>query len=390
MMSWLLQALPGLGGAELSERMLRWLATGALDGTLFAGAAWLATRTLLRRASGRLLAQLWLLVLLQFLLERPVQVFAVPPLGPWGSAGALATASVSAAVVPWSLVLCLAYVAAVGLLLARLLVRQHRLRRYIGSLPLAEPALLARVGVAAGTLGYARLPEVRVSDAPSSPFTLGPLRPTLVLPRRLCQPGARLDAVLLHELAHLQRHDHLFIWLERCVASLFFFWPPVHWVCRQLDEARELACDERAIRRGALSAPAYGEHLLAVVSLAQGRRPLSSVLGIGRAGARLERRILRLLQGAADRSASAGERAALALLLVCAVFAVRPGQQLTQPISPQRPEAGVLPAAHRERGSDAAAGLLSSSAEPVLTTCELQSCGTQCVPTASVTTSSFP
>jgi beta-lactamase regulating signal transducer with metallopeptidase domain len=319
-----------------------------------------------------------------------VEVFAVPALGPLAPAGALATASASAAAVPWSL-LALAYGAVVGLLLVRLLVRQHRLRRHIATLPVGEPELLARVSVAAGTLGYAHLPEVRVSDAPSSPFTLGPLRPALVLPRWLCQPGARLDAVLLHELAHLQRHDHLLIWLERCVASLFFFWPPVHWVCRQLDEARELACDERAIRRGELSAPAYGEHLLAVVSLAQGRRMLSSALGMGRAGARLERRIVRLLQGAADRSPSAGERAALALLLLCAVFAVRPGHELAQPSAPRLPEAGALPASG-ETSADAASGasVSSSTAEPALAACELQTCGTQCVPTSSSPTSSSP
>src|SRR4029077_10579002 len=135
------------------------------------------------------------------------------------------------------------------------------------------PALVECVRAAARRLPLASVPEVRVSDAPIGPFPVGPARPTLVLPRWLCEPGARLDAVLLHELAHLARRDHWVMWFERAVVTLFFFWPPVRWVSRKLAEARELACDEHAIQRGGFCAADYGRHLLEVVS--QAREPLA-------------------------------------------------------------------------------------------------------------------
>src|SRR6185312_14939220 len=112
------------------------------------------------------------------------------------------------------------------------------------------------------------LPDVRVSADEVAPFSIGPMRPIVVLPRFLCEPGSqRLHAVLLHELAHVARRDHAVLWFERAVRSLFFFWPPVHFISRKLDEARELACDERAIARGGLCPIEYAGLLVDVVAL---------------------------------------------------------------------------------------------------------------------------
>jgi hypothetical protein len=233
--------------------------------------------------------------------------------------------------------------------------------------------VLARVRAALRRLSLERLPDVRITDAPISPFTLGPLQPTLVLPRWLCLPGARLDAVLLHELAHLERRDHLLIWLERGVASLFFFWPPVHWVCRKLDEARELACDERAIQCGAFPAVEYGQHLVAVVALARERLAVGGALSIARSAWRLERRIDRLLQGAWSERRSWLEGAVLSLLGVCSLFGVRPAPSLAPP-------SAVAVAAELPASSVRLDGPLMSIDESQLPSCVLQGCGTQCVP----------
>ena len=361
--------------AALGVSLARWLGAGALDGTLLAAAAWLACVTLLRRSSGRVLALLWLGVLVDFTLlrpvqMRPVQMFALPQLAVLDPAALAAIAPA-----PPSLgyaVLVFVYGAVVSLLIARLVIRQRRLRRRIRSFSPAEPVVLSSVRAAARRLSLARLPEVRITDAPISPFTLGPLEPTLVLPRWLCLPGARLDAVLLHELAHLARRDHLLIWLERGVASLFFFWPPVHWVCLQLDEARELACDERAIRCGAFPAVEYGQHLVAVVALARERLAVGGALRIARSAWRLERRIDRLLQGAWAERRSWLEGAALSVLAVCALLGVRPAPALRL-AAPSA--AAELPASSGLPGEP-----LMSIDESQLPRCVLQGCGTQCVP----------
>jgi beta-lactamase regulating signal transducer with metallopeptidase domain len=360
--------------------LARWLSAGALDGTLLAAAAWLASVTLLRRSSGRVLALLWLGVLVEFLLlrpvqMRPVQMFAVPQLAVLEAQGFAAMSLASPS--PGYALLVFAYGAVVSFLLARLVIRQRRLRGRIRSLRPAEPVVLATVRAAARRLSLTRLPEVRITDAPISPFTLGPLQPTLVLPRWLCLPGARLDAVLLHELAHLERRDHLLIWLERGVASLFFFWPPVHWVCRKLDEARELACDERAIQCGAFPAVEYGQHLLAVVALARERLAVGGALSIANSAWRLERRIDRLLQGAWSERRSWLEGAALCLLAVCALLGVRPAPALG--LAASAPGA-VAVAAGLPASSVLPDESLMSIDESQLPSCARQGCGTQCVP----------
>jgi hypothetical protein len=111
--------------------------------------------------------------------------------------------------------------------------------------------------------------------------------------------------------------------LELAFDDVFFFWPPVHWVTRKMHEARELACDERAIERGAFAAPEYAEHLLDVLARTRGHAAYEA-LAIGRTAQRLERRIDRLLERARSRRPSARHAAVLLALLLAALVGFRP------------------------------------------------------------------
>jgi len=98
--------------------------------------------------------------------------------------------------------------------------------------------------------------DVRISVVPDSerccaaPAVVGTLRPRLLLPVALLDPG--LDAVrrliIAHEQAHVRRGDHWFVfglqWLQ------IVFWPIVPlWVAAaRIRELMELACDESALR----------------------------------------------------------------------------------------------------------------------------------------------
>jgi len=53
-----------------------------------------------------------------------------------------------------------------------------------------------------------------------------------------------LEAVLAHELAHLQRLDYLVNWVALVVRDSFFYLPPVRAIYEQLQQERELACDD--------------------------------------------------------------------------------------------------------------------------------------------------
>ena len=313
---------------DIGAATLRWLATAAFDGTLFAALCWLMSVTLLRRAGGRVLALLWLAALLRFVVWRPLELHAVPLEAVLRDAPQRA----SAATASW---FACGYAAILSAIVLSVLVRQHLLLRSVVELLPAEAAISACVRVAAQQLALSRTPSVRVTTQSVPPFCVGTLWPTLVLPQWLCEPGPRLHAVLLHELAHLERRDQFAIWVERAVVCLFYFWPPVHWVTRKLKEARELACDERAIERGAFDTSEYASHLLEVVARSRGRVAYEA-LAIGRTGTRLERRIDQLLEDGSPRKPSLRHDAVLIVLLMAALVGFRP-QPAAPSVADRRP-----------------------------------------------------
>jgi beta-lactamase regulating signal transducer with metallopeptidase domain len=88
-------------------------------------------------------------------------------------------------------------------------------------------------------------PQVRFSADISTPLVCAFGLPVLVWPasRLASLRDNALRAVILHELAHLARRDHLVGWLE-LVAGCLWWWNPLFWyVQHQLRETAELACD---------------------------------------------------------------------------------------------------------------------------------------------------
>ena len=105
-----------------------------------------------------------------------------------------------------------------------------------------------------------------VSPGASGPLLLGVLRPTVVLPEGVEDPG-RLEDILRHELTHARRHDLLYKWFAAAVTSLHWFNPLMLLVRREISRTCELACDE-AVVRGLDPAlrRRYGETLLSLAA----------------------------------------------------------------------------------------------------------------------------
>ncbi|PHI18930.1 hypothetical protein CEQ90_15500 [Lewinellaceae bacterium SD302] len=92
---------------------------------------------------------------------------------------------------------------------------------------------------------------LRLSGQVGSALTAGIIRPFIVLPIGLVNQlaPAEMEAILLHELAHVVRRDHLWNALQSALLQLFFYHPVVHWLSRQIDREREYACDDLVIGR---------------------------------------------------------------------------------------------------------------------------------------------
>jgi hypothetical protein len=98
------------------------------------------------------------------------------------------------------------------------------------------------------------------------PFACGLLTPTIVLPAE-CDSWSldRRRAVLLHELAHVRRHDLIGHTLGRLACAVYWFHPLVWTAAKQLRSESERACDDLALACGA-RATDYAEHLLDIVT----------------------------------------------------------------------------------------------------------------------------
>lgn len=137
---------------------------------------------------------------------------------------------------------------------------------------------------------------VLVSSELAVPVTCGFLQPRILLPSvsETWSPR-RLEAVLLHELAHVRRRDLLAQTVTHVVASLWWFQPLVWIARRRLRAESELACDAEVIRSG-LRPSEYSAELLAVArSVTPDFRLYSSAIGMVRPGS-LEYRLRAILQ----------------------------------------------------------------------------------------------
>ena len=109
-------------------------------------------------------------------------------------------------------------------------------------------------------------PRLLRSEDAKMPFACGLLTPTIVLPAE-CDAWSldRRRAVLLHELAHVRRHDLVGHTLGRLACAVYWFHPLVWTAAKQLRSESERACDDLALSCGA-RATDYAEHLLDIVT----------------------------------------------------------------------------------------------------------------------------
>ena len=102
--------------------------------------------------------------------------------------------------------------------------------------------------------------------------------------------------LLAHELAHIARHDPLWLVASGVIECLFFFQPLARLARRRMQECAEYLCDDQAARYtgGGL---ALARCLVEVARWPQLRRQPVAVAGVAGSASALERRVRRLLDG---------------------------------------------------------------------------------------------
>jgi beta-lactamase regulating signal transducer with metallopeptidase domain len=119
----------------------------------------------------------------------------------------------------------------------------------------------------AGLAAHLRIRRpVRVirGDPGTMPMSWGWLRPVLLLPDGAERwSRARLNAVILHELAHVRRSDCLTQVIAEVAVALHWPNPWVWLAARRLRVEREYACDDLVLTSGA-RASVYADELIAL------------------------------------------------------------------------------------------------------------------------------
>ena len=146
------------------------------------------------------------------------------------------------------------YATGVALMFLRLLFSALGIGRLRWTSTQANAALVARVSELSKQIGVRTKPALKTCERVVVPFVVGVLKPAILLPSSVAtgMTAAELDAVLLHELAHVRRGDLIVNFVQRVAESLLFFHPAVWYVSRQITIERENCCDDvvLAIGRG--------------------------------------------------------------------------------------------------------------------------------------------
>lgn len=81
------------------------------------------------------------------------------------------------------------------------------------------------------------------------PVVIGHLKPVIYMPLGLLAqlPADQVEAVLLHELAHIRRNDYLINLFQNLAETVFFFNPGLLWVSSLVKQEREHCCDDVAL-----------------------------------------------------------------------------------------------------------------------------------------------
>lgn len=141
--------------------------------------------------------------------------------------------------------------------------------------PVQDEAWLLLVEDLSRELGLTRYVRLLRANVPAMPMTWGIRRPAILLPADADQwPEEQRRDVLLHELAHVKRHDFLIQLIARIACAVYWFHPLVWLAATRLREERERACDDQVLRAGATPS-VYASHLLEIARSLRAARATS-------------------------------------------------------------------------------------------------------------------
>jgi len=233
--------------------------------------------------------------------------------------------------------LSLLWLATIAILASKLLIEIYN----VNNLPLhssiaPSAALSTRFDELAKQIKLPKTPQLLISLKAEVPMAIGWLKPVVLLPATMVTGlnSAQLEMLILHELAHIRRHDYLVNFLQTLIELLFFFHPSVHWIGKQMRNEREYCSDDIAVEHCG-DAIAYAHTLTDTASLCS-KNHLHTIptMAMAASGGDLKARVLRLVDHhCAPANNTSKWLAAMSLLLALTLLSIN--QLLTMPFAQQ-------------------------------------------------------
>jgi len=196
-------------------------------------------------------------------------------------------------------VIVITWLAGVAILLIRLLTGWWRVRTLQRVALTAPPSRWQETADRlARRLGIRRRVYVTDAETIETPTVIGWWRPVIVLPLAALSglTPSQTDAILMHELAHIRRHDYLVNLLQHVTETVLFYHPAVWWLSHRMRVEREQCCDAIVID---LCADPL-DYATALTRLEEARQP-DTRLAVAATGGTLIERVRRLLGTRTDR-----------------------------------------------------------------------------------------
>ncbi|HLO81528.1 MAG TPA: M56 family metallopeptidase [Chitinophagaceae bacterium] len=112
------------------------------------------------------------------------------------------------------------------------------------------------------SMGISREIFIYISEYINVPSTIGYLKPVILLPIATVNQLSveQLEAVIIHEMAHIRRNDYLVNLAVAFIETILFFNPFAHLLGRAIRKECELCCDDAVVRQQ--DPQAYAQALL--------------------------------------------------------------------------------------------------------------------------------
>lgn len=142
------------------------------------------------------------------------------------------------------------YIAGVSIMIIKLVIDVHQLRQIRKKQVVPIDALWEKyLEQLTKQLRIPRKVKLMVSQSLQVPVMIGFLKPLILLPMAMVNNMSedQLEAILLHELAHVKRNDYLLNIFQSIAETILFFNPFIWWISKNIRQEREHCCDDLVI-----------------------------------------------------------------------------------------------------------------------------------------------